>query len=123
MDEMQNSTSYKAGLLLGQLAQPLDRKIASFEKNFVGLLTRRIADKAGLVKLKTFIDEKLAIHDVAYPNLKAASVKLARLVSEIPDSAYNKNHCAFGFFESYFAYKPKQEAEEAAVTIENANNQ
>lgn len=122
MDEMKNSKSYKAGVLLGQLAQPLDRKIASFEKNYVGLLSRRIADKAGLVKLKTFMDEKLAIHDVAYPNLKAASVELAKLVSEIPGSEYNKNHCAFGFFESYFSYRPKPEPEQSDSPIDIANN-
>lgn len=122
MDEMKNSKSYRAGLFLGQLAQPLDRKIASFEKNYVGLLSRRISDKAGLMKFKTFMDEKLAIHDVAYPNLKAASVELAKLVSEIADSEYNKNHCAFGFFESYFAYRQKAEPEQADIPTENANN-
>src|SRR5205814_425877 len=102
MDEMKNSKSYQAGLLLGRMAQPLDRKIASFEKNYVGLLSRRISDKQGLVKFANFINEKLAIHDVAYPNLKQASVRLAGLVTEIGDREYRKSYCAFGFFEGYF---------------------
>lgn len=102
MDDMKNSKSYQAGLLLGRMAQPLDRKIASFEKNYVGLLSRRISDKQGLLKFANFINEKLAIHDVAYPNLKQASVEFAGLVTDISDREYRKNYCAFGFFESYF---------------------
>lgn len=103
MDEMKNSKSYQAGLLLGSMAQPLRSKIASFEKNYVGLLSRRISDKQGLVNFANFINEKLAIHDVAYPNLKQASVELARLVAEMSDREYRKNYCAFGFFEGYFS--------------------
>ena len=102
MDDMKNSKSYQGGLLLGRMAQPLDRKIASFEKNYVGLLSRRISDKQGLLKFANFINEKLAIHDVAYPNLKQASVELAGLVADMSDREYRKNYCAFGFFESYF---------------------
>ncbi len=104
MDDLHNSKSYKAGLLLGKLAQPVSWEIKSFEKNYVGLLSRRIADTNGLIKLANFVNERLAIHDVAYPNLKADSVELAKIVSDIPESEYNKNYCAFGFFESYFAY-------------------
>ncbi len=102
MDEMKSSKSYQAGLLLGRMAQPLGRKIASFEKNYVGLLSRRISDKQGLVKLANFINEKLAIHDVAYPNLKQAFIKLADIVADMSDREYRKNYCAFGFFEGYF---------------------
>ncbi|HEX8142888.1 MAG TPA: hypothetical protein VF553_09850 [Pyrinomonadaceae bacterium] len=113
VEEMKNSKSYQAGLLLGRMAQPLDRKIASFEKNYVGLLSRRISDKQGLVKLANFVNEKLAIHDVAYPNLKQAFVKLANLVADMSEREYRKNYCAFGFFEGYFgrneeAVKPAQ---------------
>jgi hypothetical protein len=118
MDEMHKSKSYRAGQLLGMLARPLGvgkkRKIASFEKNYVGLLSRRITDRTGLVKFKNFVDEKLAIHDVAYKNLKTASVELAQLVSNMPDNEYNKNYCAFGFFESYFAYIAEAEEDEAS---------
>lgn len=103
MEEMKSSKSYQMGLLLGKMAQPLTRKINSFEKNYVGLLSRRISDKKGLITLANFINEKLAIHNVAYTNLKQAFTELAALVSEISDKDYNKNYCAFGFFESYFA--------------------
>lgn len=102
MTALKNSKSYQAGLLLGRMAQPLNREIASFEKNYVGLLSRRISDKAGLIKFANFINEKLAIHNVASSNLKQSSVQLAALVSEISDAEYRKNQCAFGFFEGYF---------------------
>ncbi len=106
MDDMKNSKSYQAGRLLGKMAQPLgtgkNPKINSFEKNYVGLLSRRISDKQGLLKFANFINEKLAIHDVAYPNLKQASVELAGLVADMSDREYRKNYCAFGFFEGYF---------------------
>jgi hypothetical protein len=103
MEETKNSQSYQAGLLLGRMAQPLNRKIASFEKNYVGLLSRRISDRQGLIKFANFINEKLAIHDVAYPNLKQSFVSLASLISNMSDKEYHKNSCAFGFFESYFS--------------------
>lgn len=103
MEEMKNSKSYHAGLLLGKMAQPLNGKIASFQKNYVGLLSRRISDKQGLIKLANFINEKLAIHDVVYPNLKQSFIELANLIANISDKEYHKNYCAFGFFESYFA--------------------
>lgn len=103
MEEMKNSKSYKVGLLLGKMAQPLNVKIASFQKNYVGLLSRRISDKQGLIKFANFINEKLAIHDVAYPSLKQSFTELAELISDTTDKEYHKNYCAFGFFESYFA--------------------
>lgn len=123
MDEMKNSKSYQAGLLLGKMAQPLDRKIASFEKNYVGLLSRRISDKQGLVALANFINEKLAIHDVAYPNLKQASVKLARMIPDISDREYRKNYCAFGFFESYFSrYEDAAKPDTQPVPVQTDEN-
>ncbi len=106
--EMENSLSYKAGLLLGKMAKPLSYKINSFEKNYVGLLSRRISDKKGLMNFSNFINEKLAIHDVAYPDLKNASVEFASIISQMKEKEYLKNECAFGFFESYFKYEPKK---------------
>ena len=106
--EMENSLSYKAGLLLGKMAKPLGYKINSFEKNYIGLLSRRISDKKGLMVFSNFINEKLAIHDVAYPDLQNASVEFASFISQMKEKDYLKNECAFGFFESYFKYEPKK---------------
>ena len=114
--DMENSPSYKAGLLLGKIAKPLGQgknpKISSFEKNYVGLLSRRISDKRGLMEFSNFINEKLAIHDVAYSDLQKASVEFASIVSQMNETDYLKNECAFGFFESYFKYEPKKNDEE-----------
>jgi hypothetical protein len=107
--EMENSLSYKAGILLGKMAKPLHQKINSFQKNYVGLLSRRIADKRSLIEFANFINEKLAIHGVAYPELQRASVEFAEIVSKMTEKDYLKNECAFGFFESYFKYEPKNE--------------
>jgi hypothetical protein len=125
MDEIKHSKSYQAGLLIGRMAQPLDRKIASFEKNYVGLLSRRISDKQGLINFANFINEKLAIHDVAYSNLKQASVELAGLISGMSDREYRKNYCAFGFFEGYFSRRDGavKTVAQAADTQVGDNNQ
>lgn len=116
--EMENSLSYKAGLLLGKMAKPLRYKINSFQKNYVGLLSRRISDKRSLMEFANFINEKLAIHDVAYPDLQHASVEFAEIVSKMSEKDYLKNECAFGFFESYFKDEPKKtdEKDENAQT-------
>ena len=102
MEIMQESPSYKAGKLLGQLAQPVSWEIKSFEKNYVGLLSRRISDKLGLIAFANFINQKLAIHERAYPSLKEKFIELARLLNEISEADYHRDYCAFGFFEGYF---------------------
>lgn len=118
MDEMRDKKNYQAGLLLGKMAQPLRKEIASFEKNYVGLLSRRISDKQGLIKLANFINEKLAIHNVAYPNLKQASVQLAGIIADMSDAEYRKNQCAFGFFEGYFTYNQTAPQQDQSLTAD-----
>lgn len=102
METMNDSNSYKVGRLLGKLAQPVSWEIRSFEKNYVGLLSRRISDKEGLIAFSNFINEKLAIHERAYPSLKDKFIELAGLLSAISEASYHRNYCAFGFFEGYF---------------------
>jgi hypothetical protein len=103
---MKEDRSYQAGRLLGKMAQPLGRgldpAIKSFEKNYVGLLSRRIADLEGLIELSNFINGKLLLHDVAFKSLKEASINLAEILTDLSDREYRKNYCAFGFFEGYF---------------------
>jgi hypothetical protein len=113
MEEMKNSKSYKAGKLLGQLAQPVSWEIKSFEKNYVGLLSRRITNLPGLIGLANFINEKLAIHERAYPNLKEKFGELAEILNQLNEREYYRDYCAFGFFEGYFAKfeKPEKEGE------------
>lgn len=116
LSSMKNDDSYKAGMLLGKMAKAIGRgkdpKIRSFEKNYVGLLSRRITDKQGLINLANFVNEKLAIHNAAYTDLKQASVSLAQLVGEMKEKNYRKNYCAFGFFESYYGYQESENREQ-----------
>lgn len=109
MEDMKKSSSYTAGKLLGQLAQPVSWEIKSFEKNYVGLLSRRISDKQGLVAFANFINQKLAIHERAYPSLKEKYIELADILSEMQNKEYHREYCAFGFFEGYFKKFEKPE--------------
>jgi hypothetical protein len=99
--ELKNSPSYRIGLHLGQLAQPLGREINSFEKNYVGLLSRRIGTPADVIGFANDLRQKLVMHEKLYTSIRAAS---AALSEELPHcTPYNRDECAFGFFESYFA--------------------
>jgi hypothetical protein len=104
-----DSPSYKVGILLGKMAVPLKYEIKSFEKNYVGNLTRRVSSLDDLIKFKTFIEEKLIMHDKTYPSFKEASLALAENVKSFI-GRFDKNECAFGFFESYFTVvKPQKD--------------
>ena len=102
MKNMFESPSFKAGKLLGQLSQPVSWKINSFEKNYVGQLSRRISDIDGLMNFAGFICEKLAIHDKAYTKLKEKYGEFMSLVKEIQKD-YDRRYCVVGFFEGYFS--------------------
>ena len=125
MEDMKKSSSYAAGKLLGQLAQPVSWEIKSFEKNYVGLLSRRISDKPGLVAFANFINQKLAIHERTYPSLKEKYIELAGILSEMQNKEYNREYCAFGFFEGYFAKfeKPEKTVTESEKQITEGENQ
>lgn len=98
--EITSSPSYLVGMKLGQLAKPLGRKINSFQKNYVGMLTRRASTKSDSVELANDIIEKLVMHDCAYQTSQCGEV-----CAEIASLAgYDKEQFAFGFFEGYFKY-------------------
>ncbi|MDR3626150.1 MAG: hypothetical protein P4L45_04925 [Ignavibacteriaceae bacterium] len=100
-----DSPSYKLGYLLGKLAQNFAGQrspIKSFEKNYVGNLTRRISSVTDLMKFKNFIEEKIIIHGKNFEGNRCISLELTGAIKNFP-SRYDKNECAFGFFESYFA--------------------
>jgi hypothetical protein len=100
-----NSKSYHIGLLLGSLAQNLSQEISSFEKNYVGNLTRRISTMSDFIRLKNDIEQKLIMHDKAKYTFQT-SYDLAQQVKEF-HSQYDKDECAFGFLEGYFKPIPK----------------
>ena len=108
--DMINSQSYQIGLLLGSLSKNLTLEINSFEKNYVGTLLRRIGNLPDFIKMKNDVEQKLIMHDKTKYTFQV-SYDLAQRVKEF-DGFYDKEECAFGFFESYFKpieKKAKQE--------------
>ena len=105
--EITSSESYQIGLMLGSLARNLSQEINSFEKNYVGNLTRRIGNLSDFIKLKNEIEQKLIMHDKTKYTYQS-SYDLAQLVKEFK-GRYDKEECAFGFMESYFKPIPKKE--------------
>jgi len=95
-----NSSSYRLGLLLGSLAQNLSQKINSFEKNYIGNLSRRISNLDDFIKMKNDVEQKLIMHDKSKFTFKT-SFELSQKVKEF-EGRYDKDECAFGFLESYF---------------------
>lgn len=118
--EITSSESYQVGFMLGGLARNLSQEINSFEKNYVGNLTRRIGNMADFIKLKNEIEQKLIMHDKTKYTFQT-SYDLAQKVKEFK-SRYDKEECAFGFMESYFKPFPKKETRVQEIT-ENTENQ
>ncbi|MCQ2195325.1 MAG: hypothetical protein MJZ28_10305 [Paludibacteraceae bacterium] len=98
--EITSSPSYLIGQRLGQLAKPLGRKINTFQKNYVGMLTRRASTKSDAIELANDIIEKLVMHDCSYQTSLCGEV-CANIASL---NGYDKEQFAFGFFEGYFKY-------------------
>ncbi len=104
------SQSYQIGLLLGRMASNLTQAINSFEKNYVGTLSRRISTLSDFLKLKADIEEKLIMHDKSN-FIKSVSYELAQIIKTWGNTPYDKNECSFGFFEGYYEFRAGQKQE------------
>ncbi len=107
--ELAESNSFKIGALLGSLAKNFSGKntpINSFEKNYVGNLSRRIGTLEDFVKLKNDIEQKLIMHEKTQFTFSTSN-ELSQLLKEFK-GRYDKEACAFGFFDSYFKPNKKQ---------------
>lgn len=110
--EILQSQSYQIGSLLGSLAKNFagqNSPIKSFEKNYVGNLTRRISNLSDFIKLKNDIEQKLIMHEKTKFTFQV-SYDLAQKIKEFKGN-YDKEEAAFGFFESYFKPIPKKQSE------------
>lgn len=108
MTAITSSQSFAIGQALGTMAKPFaawrdDCPIKSFEKSYVGNLSRRIADIKEVTKFADFLNQKLTIHDRAYKNEKEAFLSLVDSIKDFGTEKYNKHYCSLGFFESYYA--------------------
>ncbi|WP_291862319.1 hypothetical protein [Marinilabilia sp.] len=109
-----STKSYALGQNLGIMARQFaawrdDCPIKSFEKSYVGNLSRRITTLEELVKFAGFINEKLTIHERLFPDVKKAYLELVELIRDFEGEKYSKHNCALGFFESYYGNFQKQE--------------
>lgn len=103
--EIKKSKSYQLGTKLGIMSKPIAQTIKSFEKAYVGNLSRRISNIDDLVEFTNYLNEKIMIHEKGYPNIKEASKELTELLDFFPSNEkYNRNYCALGFFETYYTY-------------------
>lgn len=115
--EITTSESYQIGFMLGGMAKNLSQEINSFEKNYVGNLTRRVGTLSDFIKLKNEIEQKLIMHDKSKYTFQT-SYDLAQKVKEFK-TRYDKEECAFGFMESYF--KPISKKEQATIKEDETN--
>ena len=112
--EITNSCSFKLGFKIGKMAQPL-RFIGSFEKNYVGLLSRRVSTKEDCIRFVTDLCQKLVMHDSVWSVMSAEVIDdLARL----PEGKYDKDELSFGFLDGYFKYEPTDKKKDFQKRLE-----
>jgi hypothetical protein len=122
--EIKESKSYLVGQCLGAMAEPFaawrkDCPMKSFEKSYVGSLSRRISNLDDLVELANYLNEKLLLHNKAYPSIKQAYSELVSSLDAFKkEEKYNRHYCELGFFESYYRTYKEQPAN---AELETAN--
>lgn len=113
--EITESKSYQLGVKIGKLSKPLKNEINSFEKTYVGLLTRRVATKSDCIQLVNDIIEKLTMHKRAWSTMCA---EVCSELATLPLSEYDKEKIAFGFFEGYFKFEPTDKKKDFQSRLE-----
>jgi len=108
------SKSYAVGKNLGIMARQFaawrdDCPIKSFEKSYVGNLSRRTSSIDELVKFAAFINEKLVMHERLFPEVKTAYQEFITIIKLFGDEKFSKYNCSLGFFESYYEVRGKTE--------------
>ncbi len=114
--KLTESASYKIGVEMGKMAKPLKNAIGSFEKSYVGLLSRRVKTLEMCRKFLNEIDEKLVLHDKIFTRQVSASIR-GDLADMVPND-YDENALAFGFFEGYYKYEAQDKVASFVKAIE-----
>lgn len=98
---MLETECYAIGKALGKLAKPLRKDINSFQKNYVGMITRRASNQSDSIAFRDEIVQKLIMHErtVDYSTIG----NLEKL------SSFDKEEFASGFFEGYFSYQSNED--------------
>ena len=113
--EITNSCSFKLGFKIGKMAQPLRKFIGSFEKNYVGLLSRRVSTKEDCIRFVTDLCQKLVMHDSVW---SVMSAEVFDDLANISESEYDKEELSFGFLDGYFKYEPTDKKKEFQKRLE-----
>ena len=100
--EITNSCSFKLGFKIGKMAKPLGKAIGSFEKNYVGLLSRRVSTKEDCIRFVTDLCQKLVMHDSVW---SVMSAEVFDDLAKLPEDKYDKDELSFGFLDGYFKYE------------------
>ena len=112
--EITNSCSFKLGFKIGKMAQPL-RFIGSFEKNYVGLLSRRVSTKEDCIRFVTDLCQKLVMHDSVW---SVMSAEIFDDLAKLPEDKYDKDELSFGFLDGYFKYEPTDKKKDFQKRLE-----
>ena len=112
--EITNSCSFKLGFKIGKMAQPL-RFIGSFEKNYVGLLSRRVSTKEDCIRFVTELCQKLVMHDSVW---SVMSAEIFDDLAKLPEDKYDKDELSFGFLDGYFKYEPTDKKKDFQKRLE-----
>lgn len=113
--EITNSASFKLGVKIGKMAKPLKKAIGSFEKSYVGLLSRRVSTKDDCIGFVTDISQKLVMHNGMWATLCA---EVCDDLANIPESEYDKDELSFGFLDGYFKYEPTDKKKDFQKRLE-----
>ena len=111
---VKESASYRIGNVLGRMSRRFKPEfpnppIRSFEKNYVGLLSRRTSSIEEVKRLSNDINQKLVMHrDEKHSFPSRIYAEFTSAVNNF-EGVYDKSEFAFGFFESYFAPVSKTE--------------
>lgn len=114
--EIINSVSFKLGFKIGKMAKPLGKAIGSFEKNYVGLLSRRVSTKEDCIRFVTDLCQKLIMHDSIW---SASCAEVCDDLANISESEYDKDELSFGFLDGYFKYEPTDKKKDFQKRLEN----
>lgn len=110
-----NSASFKLGFKIGKMAKPLKNSIGSFEKNYVGLLSRRVSTKDDCIRFVTDISQKLVMHDSVW---SAMCAEVCDDLANISEFEYDKDELSFGFLDGYFKYEPTDKKKDFQKRLE-----
>lgn len=113
--EITNSASFKLGVKIGKMAKPLKNSIGSFEKNYVGLLSRRVSTKEDCIRFVTDISQKLVMHDGIWATMCA---EVCDDLANLSETEYDKDKLSFGFLDGYFKYEPTDKKKEFQKRLE-----